>query len=417
MQLPKMVSIKQKFPSRRLKDVAGAVKEELKRSGLAERIKPGQKVGITAGSRGITNITGILTEVAAFIKSLDAKPEIIAAMGSHGGGTADGQREILDALNITEKKIGVPVHTGAECRQVGKLEQGTPVFVSEIAARCDAIVVVNRVKPHTAFHGPAESGLQKMITIGLGGPEGARTLHRSGATELHTIIPAAARLIMDNLPLVMGLAILEDAHKDTMQLKALPPDRFAVEEEKLLKEAKKILPRLPVDQLDLLIVEEMGKNYSGTGMDTNVIGRMRIPGVPEPEHPRIHRILVLDLTRDTHGNANGVGLADFTTRRLADKIDWDATMKNVITSTFVQRAMLPLTLPDDRSAVEAALESLGFVQPSDARVIHIKNTLHLTDLQASTAVLPELQQNPTVEVKGEPGEMEFDRRGNLKPID
>jgi len=416
MHLPKMVSVKQSFPHHRLDDVAGAVREELRRTGLAERIKPGQTVGITAGSRGITNITTILAEVVSFIKSLKARPEIIAAMGSHGGGTGDGQRQILNALSITENKIGAPVRTGAECRQVGVIEQGIPVYVTEITLRCDAIVVVNRIKPHTAFHGPAESGLQKMITIGLGGPEGARTLHRSGATELHRIIPAAAKLITKNLPIVMGLAILEDAHKNTMKVTAMPPEQFTAGEGKLLNKAKAIFPRLPVNQLDLLIVEKMGKNYSGTGMDTNVIGRMRIAGIPEPEHPRIHRIVVLDLTKESHGNANGIGLADFTTRQLVNKIDWEATIKNVITSTFVTRAMQPLTLPDDRSAIEAALSSIGGAQPKNARVIHIKNTLQLTSMRVSTALLTELRQSLAVEIEGKPEEMEFDCRGRLVPL-
>ncbi|KJS12541.1 MAG: hypothetical protein VR67_08520 [Peptococcaceae bacterium BRH_c8a] len=416
MKLPKMVSIKQNFPHQRLEDVTGTVREELRRCGLAEKIKPGQKVGVTAGSRGITNITDILSEVVKFIKSLDAKPEIIAAMGSHGGGTDDGQRQILDALKITEDNVGAPVRTGAECKQVGVLDRGVQVYVTEIARQCDAIVVVNRVKEHTAFHGPAESGLQKMITIGLGGPEGARTLHRSGAMELHKIIPDAARLIMDNIPIVMGLAILEDAHKDTMKIKALPPEQFAAGEEKLLNEARKILPRLPVNNLDLLIVEKMGKNYSGTGMDTNVIGRMRIMGVHEPEQPRIQHVAVLDLTDETHGNANGIGLADFTTRRLVSKIDWDATIKNVVTSTFIKRAMQPITLPDDRATIETALESLGYVQPEEARVMHIKNTLQLTDMRASTALLAELRQNQAVEIVGHPEELEFDWRSRLVPL-
>ena len=416
MHLPQMVDIKQPFPVQRLDDVTGAVRNELQRSGPADKIKPGHKVGITAGSRGITNITAILREVASFIKSLNAEPVCIAAMGSHGGGTARGQREILDALGITEKNVGAPVQTGAEFRQVGTLEQGLPVYVSEIAGQCDALVVVNRIKPHTAFHGPAESGLQKMIALGLGGPEGARIMHKSGAAELPRIIPAAARLIMDNLPVVTGLAILEDAHKNTMQVTALAPEQFITEEEKLLAKAREALPRLPVEQLDLLVVEKMGKNYSGTGMDSNVIGRMRIMGIPEPERPSIKRVAVLDLTDETHGNANGVGLADFTTRRLADKIDWPKTIKNVVTSTFVMRGMLPVTLPDDRAAIETALQSLGITRPDEARVIHIKNTLQLTGMRVSTALLTELRENESVEVTGRPREMEFDWRGNLVPL-
>ncbi len=416
MKLPQMVDIKQNFPHRRLEDVTGAVNQELHRSGLAERIKPGQRVGITAGSRGITNITVILAAVVEFIKSLDAQPEIIAAMGSHGGGTGDGQRQILEALKITPDNVGAPVRTGAECRQVGVIDGGIPVYGTEIARRCDAIVVVNRVKEHTAFHGPAESGLQKMITVGLGGPEGARTLHRSGAAELHRIIPAAARLIMEHLPVVMGLAILEDAYKDTMKITALTPEQFIAGEEELLKEARKILPRLPVDNLDLLIVEKMGKNYSGTGMDTNVIGRMRVMGVHEPESPRIRHIAVLDLTDESHGNANGVGLADFTTRRLVKKINWDVTIKNVLTSTFVKRAMQPITLPDDRAAIEAALESLGNVQPEEARVIQIKNTLQLAGMRVSAPLLSELRQKQNVEITSQPEEMTFDLKGRLAPL-
>jgi hypothetical protein len=413
MSLPLMVEIKQNFPRRGLPDVPAAVREQLQRSNLTEIIVPGQKVGITAGSRGITNIVPVLAEIVLFVKSLGANPVILAAMGSHGGGTAGGQRAILADLGITPENVGAPVHTGADCRQVGKLVNGTPVFVTEIARACDAIIVVNRVKPHTSFHGPAESGLQKIITVGLGGPEGARALHRTGAAMLPEVIPAAARLLIGKLPIVLGLAILEDAYEDTMQVTAIPPEQLAQVEEELLNKARSAMPRLPVDRLDLLIVEQMGKNFSGTGMDTNIIGRMHIHGVPEPAKPFIQRITVLDLSPESHGNANGIGLADFTTRRLVNKIDFQATMLNVLTSTFVKRAMIPLTLPDDRTAIVTALRSLGSVKPTEARVLHIKNTLHLTSMRASAGLLPELRENPAIEIAGVPTVMHFDEYGNL----
>lgn len=416
MLLPQMVDIKQNFPHQALADVAGEVREQLKICNLGARITPGQQIGITAGSRGITNIVSIITEIVSFIKDCGARPVILAAMGSHGGGTAEGQRAILADLGITSEKVGAPVHTGVEYGQVGTLNNGTPVFVTDISQKCDAIVVVNRVKPHTSFHGPAESGLQKMITVGLGGPAGARELHRSGASSLAKIIPAAARLIMSKLPIVMGLAILEDAYEETMQIKAIPPEQFATEEETLLAKARESMPSLPVDNLDLLIIEQMGKNFSGTGMDTNIIGRMHIQGIPEPTRPNIQRIVILDLTRESHGNANGIGLADLTTNRLVEKIDFRATMLNVMTSTFVKRAMIPMTLPDDQTAIETALQSLGYIPPEKARVIQIKNTLHLTAIRASVNILPELKDNSIIEIISKPSPMKFNNQGLIMPI-
>ncbi|AGL00950.1 lactate racemase domain-containing protein [Desulfoscipio gibsoniae] len=413
MQFPTMQDIKLTFPHHALPDVARAVREQLMHSNLKDCLVPGQRVGITAGSRGINNIVTILKEVITYIKELSAEPLIIAAMGSHGGGTADGQKAILSSLGITPAAIGAPVYTGSACRPVGSLEDSVPLYATEIACQCDAIIVINRIKPHTSFHGPAESGLQKMLAIGLGGPRGAKAIHSFGARLLPRLIPSAARIIMQKLPVVMGLAILEDAHEDTMQIVALKPDRFVSGEQQLLSKARSIMPCLTIDHLDLLIVEYIGKNFSGTGMDTNIIGRMRIHGVPEPTNPDIQRIVALDISKESGGNATGIGLADFTTQRLVGKINMESTILNVMTSTFIQRAMLPITLPDDRAAISIALNSIGNIPPASARVMQIKNTLHLNIMRVSENLLPELRDNPLVETTGPSITMQFDGYNNL----
>lgn len=416
MKFPNMTTIRQKFPREGLVDVRKTVRRVIADASIAEKIGPGQRVGITVGSRGISNIVPILQEVVEAVRRAGAIPVLLAAMGSHGGGTEEGQRAVLSGLGITGESVGAPVMTSADSVPVGKLQDGMTVLVSKVALTCDAIIVVNRVKPHTSFHGPTESGLHKMLAIGLGGPEGAAALHSKGALELPRLIPAAARVIMKRLPIILGLAILEDAYDDTKQIVAVPPHGFLETEKKLLEEAKKTLPTLPVDALDMLIIESMGKIYSGTGMDTNVIGRLRITGLPEPDKPYIKRIVILDLASGSEGNGNGMGLADFTTRKFLNKVNFKTTYKNVFTSTFVQRAMVPVTLETDKQTIAAALRSLGDIDTTAARVARIHNTLHLEELQVSEALLPELEGNPGIEVISSAEEMAFDSEENLLPM-
>ncbi|MCL5046713.1 MAG: nickel-dependent lactate racemase, partial [Actinobacteria bacterium] len=320
--LPRMVTLRRRFPQPRLEDVAAAVTQGLERLNLGDRVAPGGRVAITAGSRGITNIVTILASAVTFLKALGVEPFIVGAMGSHGGGTAQGQREVLQSLGITPDTVGAPVLTSDEVVALGETAGGHTVYCDKSAAEADGILVVNRVKPHTAFRAPNESGLMKMLTVGLGKHPGASSVHRLGPREIGEAIREMARLVLSAGKVVGGLAIMENSKEETAKIQGLRPEEIEAGEQALLVEAKALLPKLPVEDIDVLIVDEMGKNYSGTGMDTNVIGRWRIQGVPEPDSPRVSRLVVLDLSESSHGNATGIGLADFTTRRLVSKADW-----------------------------------------------------------------------------------------------
>jgi len=412
---PQMVKIKQVFPDLGLTNVAEKTKNILGFSELKNNIKPGMQVGITAGSRGISNICQILYELVSFLKILGAKPVLLGAMGSHGGGKSSGQKKLLKSLGITEESVKAPVICSAECAEIGHAFYGK-VFLNKKALECDAIVVVNRVKPHTSFHGDFESGLLKMLVVGLGGPAGAASLHRCPPHLLSKAVAEAGQVILKVAPVIMGLAILEDAYDQTCKLVPINPDQFLETEKNLLKEARASLPRLPTNEIDLLVVDEIGKNISGTGMDTNVIGRMRIYGAPEPETPIIKRIVVLDVAPESHGNGYGIGLADFTTTRLVEKLDRNAMYLNALTTSFTQRAMLPMILSNDREAVVSAIKSLGTVTPEECRIIRIRNTLQLSEIFVSETVFKEIHEMPSISVLSPPGPLVFNSKDNLFPF-
>ncbi|MGB9826179.1 MAG: hypothetical protein ACPLRU_05860, partial [Desulfofundulus sp.] len=355
----RFVKIRQIFPRPVVHDIRDRVLREMERINFRKRIKPGQRVAITAGSRGIKNITIILKAVVEAVRMAEAEPFVIGAMGSHGGGTARGQEEILTSLGITRETLGCPVLTSAEAVEIGQTPGGIKAFCDVNAWDADGIIVCNRIKPHTSFHGPVESGLMKMMAVGLGKVKGASFIHRVSPMEISTTLIDIGEIFIRSGKILAGVGVVENSYDDTAIIEAAAPEEILDMERRLLAEAYRLMPRLPVDRLDFLIVREMGKNISGTGMDTNVIGRIRMVGVPEPASPLITRIVVLDLTGASHGNATGIGLADFTTRRLVDKMDRQKTYLNCITSGNVQRAMLPMVMPDDRAAVEAAMESLA----------------------------------------------------------
>jgi hypothetical protein len=413
MQLPLMATIRQHFPATALDDVQEAVRQTLRQAGLCS-LKPGARIAVTAGSRGIANISLITRTVVDLVRVAGGRPFVLPAMGSHGGATAEGQKQVLSSYGIDEKTMGCPVEATMEVVEVGCLEDGTPVLLNRLAFEADGVVLINRVKPHTSFRGPFESGLMKMMTIGLGSHKGATIAHSQGAQGLARLIPAWGRVIVEKAPILMGLAIVDNAYEQTARVEALRPEQFASREPQLLEEARRNMPRLLVRGLDALIVEQMGKNISGTGMDTNVIGRMLLPGVKEPEQPGVARIVCLDLTDQTHGNANGVGLADIITRRLFSRIDFKATYANVFTTTFLNRANIPVIMESDRDAIEAALEVQRLENPSRARVARIKNTLDLGEIQISASLLEEFGKHPDIEPVDEPEPMRFDAEGRLQ---
>ena len=408
-----MATIRQHFSGGCVEDVVATVREQLLQADLQSAIAPGARIAVSSGSRGIGNIVQITRAVVDCIKEAGGAPFILPAMGSHGGATADGQKQVLAGYGITEESMGAPVEATMEVIQVDQLEDGTPVLVNKLALEADGVVLVNRVKPHTSFRGTFESGLMKMMTIGLGSHKGASMAHAQGAQGLARLIPAWGKVILEKAPIAMGVAILENAYEQTARIVTLRPEEFESREPQLLAEARQAMPGLLVHNIDLLIVDQIGKDISGTAMDTNIIGRMMLPGVEEPEEPGVSRIVVLDLTDKTHGNANGVGLADIITRRLFERIDFEATYANVFTSTFLNRANIPVIMETDRRAIEAALEVLHLEETARARIVRIKNTLELAQIQISVPLLEEFADHPHIEPLGEPQPLIFAEDGTL----
>lgn len=399
----------------KLRDVRQTITAELARLDLRRRIRPGMRVAVTAGSRGIANNVLLLSTVVSELRMAGAQPFLIPCMGSHGGATPEGQLEVLRSLGVTETSVGCPIISQMDVVELGRTPEGFSVYIDKVAAGADGIVVINRVKPHTNYKGDIESGLMKMMAIGLGNQKGAFTTHSYALQRGYRVaIPSIARGILRSASVLFGLAIVENTYDETMRIVAVEPGLFEETERELLKEAKAFLPRLPIDKLDILIVDEMGKEISGAGMDTNVIGRFGVIGESEPQDsPQIKRIVLVDLTEATQGSAAGVGLADFVTRRLADKIDWNATYINCFTALMPEAARLPAVAETDREAIEWAFLTAGTVEPGQARVIRIKNTLHLDKIYISESLAPELQNKPGWEIVEEPLEMRFDSLGRL----
>jgi hypothetical protein len=351
------------------------------------------------------------------LKENSAKPFLIPAMGSHGGGTAEGQLEILESLKVTEESIGAPILSSMEVVEIGKSRFGFPVLVDKNAAQADGIIVVNRVKPHTEFEGPIESGLMKMMAIGMGKHKGCIQVHKQTINYRYVeVIPEIGTVILEKLPVLFGVALVENVYDETAIIKAILPSQFRIEEERLLTEAKRLMARLPFDKIDVLIVDEMGKNISGTGMDTNVIGRIMFIGEREPEKPKITRIVVLGLTEESHGNAIGVGLADYTTQRLVNDMDAGATSINAMAGMSPEKGRIPIPLITDKEAVEAALDTIRPVDAEEARVVHIKNTLEIAELDISEALLEEVEGREDLKLAEELGPLSFDSEGNLGPV-
>ena len=417
MGFPRMVEVRQKIESPKLDDYVSAIREELRRKNLSGMIKPGWSIAVTAGSRGIAHYAEILATVVEEVKRAGGEPFLVPAMGSHGGATPEGQLGVLRSLGITPETVGAPIRSSMEVDEVGRLGNGAPVYIDRNALKADGIVVVGRVKPHTDFKGEIESGLLKMMAIGLGKQKGAEMIHWHRTEGYHRLMPEAAGLIMEETPILMGLAIVENARHEIALVTALEPGEIEEEEKKLLERAKELMARIPFREIDVLIVEEIGKNISGVGMDTNVIGRFWLPGEAEPRAPEIKRIVVLDLSEETHGNAIGIGLADVTTRRVVSKVDYDATYVNCLTAGHIETGKIPPALPNDRDAIATALRTCGPIDPEKAKVVRIKNTLELERLWVSESLAemvpsdPELSQG--VEVLGEPRELQFDVLGTL----
>ena len=413
-----MVRIRQQFERPRLADVAAAVGSALEKRDLPQRIKPGQSVALTAGSRGIANIPLILRSTAVFLKKLGAKPFLVPTMGSHGGGTADGQRHILESYGITEEFVGVPIRASMDTVQVGVTAEGFPVLLDRIASEADHIGVAARIKPHTGYHGPLESGLMKMMMIGLGKHAGALAYHRILLDHpFDSVVRSVGRTLMQAAPIAFGLGLVENAYDETAIVEGVAPQAFVPAEERLLTEAKRLLMRLPLHTADLLIVDEIGKNISGSGMDTNVVGRKRAFRMQAPLEgiPTMRLIYVRGLSNKTHGNASGIGLADFTSTRLIESMDYRATVINCLTAGYPEGAFLPVHFATDREVIDAALAIIGTRAPEQARILHIRNTMQLEELDVSEPCLEEKERQTDFVALGRPHPLEFDAAGNLPP--
>jgi hypothetical protein len=414
MNFPQMILVQQTFDRTTVKDIPGAVAAELERIGVRSKVKSGQKVAITAGSRGIANIALVIKAVADFMKGCGAEPFIFPAMGSHAGATAEGQKALLATYGISEKSMGCPILSTMEVDEIGRNPDGLPIFLDKYARTADHIVVVNRVKPHTKFEGPIESGLMKMMAIGMGKHHGADLYHKACVQfTMNRVIETVGLVVMAKSPVLCGLALVENGYDQTAIVRALLPEELFEEEKKLLLEARRRMARIPFPDIDLLIIDEMGKNISGTGMDTNVTGVNRdILGTFSTE-PRTKRLFVRDLTPESEGNAVGIGLADFTTTRLVKKIDRKKTYINCITGISPEKAAIPMYFDGDRECVETAINCLGMVKPEEVRIVHIRNTLMLEKLSVSKAYQPEIEKLPELKIIGQWQPLAFGPDQNL----
>ena len=413
---PRMIRVRQRFQGPAVGDVPAAVAAALAPLRLSGLIRPGAAVAVTAGSRGIANIAAITRAVLDALKAAGARPFVFPSMGSHGGATAEGQVEVLRKYGITGEAMGAPIRSTMETVRVGEA-LGVPVLLDRFAAEADHVVAINRVKPHTDFAGEIESGLLKMLAVGMGNHEGATLCHRANFTHgYEKVCREVGHALLGTGKILFGLGILENGYHQTAKLQALRPDEFEVGEKALLREAKAWAGRLPSAEADVLVVETMGKTISGTGMDSKVIGRAHYIRPDPPPMPHITRVVVCDLSDESYGNAHGVGMADFITKRLARKIDPQAMAINSITSTLPELARIPLALETDREAIRAALETAGLADPQHARVIRIRNTLDLAEVEVSEAYAATLRARPDLEPLGPPCPMPFDASGSLIPL-
>ena len=404
--LPQMARVRQAFEHHKIDDVAGAVPNEMGREDIKAKVKPGAKIAVGVGSRGVANIDVAVKALIASLKELGADPFIFPAMGSHAGGTSEGQEALLAGYGVTEDKMGAPVRATMDTVVVAELEGGTKVHMDKYAHDADGVVLINRVKPHTSFRGEIESGIVKMMTIGMGKINGATSLHGNHPiTEFGDALPRAAKAIMECQPFLFGIGMVEDAFDDTAIIQALPAETLFAEETKLQAKAKELMAKIYIEDIDVLVIDEIGKEISGAGADPNVIGN---PGTPGFEVPRVKKIVILDLTEKTHGNAAGIGSAHVITHRLLRRVDFASTYANMVTATALEGARVPIPMKTAEDAVRLAVKTLIGVEPEDARIVRIRNTLSLGEIEVSEPILKDLQGDSRMEVLSQPGKISFE---------
>lgn len=414
--LPRLVKIKQKFDAPRILDVASVLRDEFAKPGVGDRIKPGMKIAIAVGSRGLAELVPITRASVEEVKCRGGEPFIVPGMGSHGGATAEGQKQLLAGLNITEETVGCPIRSCMDVVEVGRLNNGLAVLMDKLAYEADGIIPINRVKTHTAFHGEVESGIAKMLAIGLGKQKGADSCHLLGFGRMCEMVKLMAPMKIERTPVLFGIATVENAYDQVMLVEAIPAKDIMQRDAELLITSKKNMPRIMFDPMDVLIVQQMGKEISGSGMDPNITGRYPTPYCSGG--PKINKLVILDLTEGTHGNANGMGQADFSTFRLFSKIDNIPTYANALTTTITTSTKMPLMMRTDEEAIKAAVKTCNNPNLADVRLVYIKDTMHLGEFYISEALLEEARRMPNnIEIIGQAEEMKFDSDGNLIPLE
>jgi hypothetical protein len=408
--LPKMSTVSQHFEDNSLRDVSGVLKRELAKPEIKSLIKPGMTVALTGGSRGIADISVILKETIAFLKNSGANPFIFPAMGSHGGATAEGQTKVLESYGITEQAMGVPIKSSMETVLIGRSPEGRPVHIDKNAYEADAILVVGRVKPHTQFHGKFESGLLKMMVIGMGKALGADSCHSEGFPRMAANVETYAGVILQNANILFGLALVENSFDRLCHIEAVLPAHFKEREEKLLVRAKELMPKIYIPRFDILIVDQIGKNFSGDGADPNIIG---YHNPYREEAIEYTRCLMLDISEESHGNAVGIGTADISTKRVFDKMDFDATYPNLLVSNGPEASRIPMILKNDKLAIQAAIFTAAGIDKTRPKIVRIKNSSRLEEIQVSEALLDDVRACPEMKILSEPKELPFDEKGNL----
>ncbi len=414
--IPRVARVRQRFPDEhipadRLPDhILGL----LAKKGVAAGIRPGMKIAITAGSRGIRNIPLILGTLVRFVRDCGGEPYLVAAMGSHGGATSRGQREVLAGLGITEETVGCPIRSGMEVVPAGRNAEGAQVYMSRDAAQADGVIVCNRIKPHTCFRGPCESGLMKMMAIGLGKQVGADWCHKEGFQNMAKNVRLFGAAVLEALPVLFGVGILENAYDRTAEVVVLDREEIPEKEPDYLKKAMGLLPRIHVPECEVLVVDTIGKNFSGGGMDANITGTFVTPYASGGL--RSQRVAVLDLSPESHHNGTGCGMAHATTRRFFDKMDWEQTYPNVITSTVIENVRIPMVLKNDREAIQVCLRTCTGVGPQGPRLVRIANSMELTRIYLSENYLPQIAGHPYLEQETEVMELPFDQAGNLTDV-
>ena len=411
--VPKMFRVKQVFPRPKIEkeEIPGLIENLLSQEKFASRIKPGMRIAITAGSRGVANVALTTRCIADFVKSRGALPFVVPAMGSHGGATAEGQKALLAGYGVTEEYVGCPVLSSMEVKKIGVNEEGGDVYIDKNAAEADGIILGCRIKPHTAFRGPYESGMMKMMAIGLGKQYGAEVCHEAGFKNMAKNVPLFGKCIIQNAPILFAVPTIENAFDETCRILAVAAEDIEEQEPGLLKEAFSYMPRILVDSCDVLIVDQIGKNFSGDGMDPNITGTFCTPyasgGIDS------QRVAVLDLSPETHGNGLGIGLASATTKRVYDQLDLAAMYPNAITCTVLTGVRIPLVMESDKETIQVCIKSCNEIDKKNPRVVRIPNSLHLEHIMLSEAYLDEIRGNPNLMIESEPEYLPFDENGNL----